>query len=276
MLLGTENAYEQTELQNATLDAQKITGTAQIDAQNDINAANAANANALRGSNNTLAAAEAALANFNTSASNYWRMKSAGAAYNANVTNLIRVQDRSVQGTLESNLRTAEQLGAVQAAAAATGTGGASSMMLQHALQSMSARNQGRQAIQMKEYSYDSLVQRAGIISSAIAGQNAGQTFAPVDFTQSVPNKVITPIWAADYESNPNSAATGYLLSSVLGNVAGSAANSFLNNSGSYDLANPPAMTTTTASFDFGAGAGAGSAGAGAGVTGIGTLPFDF
>lgn len=278
-LLGGLQAFGKQDEQNAVDSAQKTVGQANIDAQNLLAQVQTDARNKVAGANNVLSAAVASLANFSQSASNYWKTFNGGQQINANVTNLLRIQDRQARGSLESRLRSAEQLGALTASAAARGVGGASASMLHSALALTSARSATRTADQYKQVSYDMLMQRSSLASGMVLSLNQGQTFAPMDFTQSVAPRVIAPIWRADFDQSPMSAFLSSTASSLLGNAAKAFINSPTSGGGAFSglggNLNKPA-TFANVSYDsgvtFGVGGTSTGYGAAPGLSGIGTF----
>lgn len=195
--------YRRGELQNAMNDAEKTVGMAQLDANRITAEANAAAQDALKGANNTLMAARVALSNFSRSADNQAKLDTAGNRYNASVVTEARLGDARANNTLEMSLRSAEQQGAITAAAAANGVGGTSANMLHAALASASARTQARNDTKFQQTTYDMLMQRAGLMAGAIKSLDEGQTFAPLDVTKTIVPTVVSPMWAADYDLPP-------------------------------------------------------------------------
>ncbi|QMV32542.1 internal virion protein [Ralstonia phage Anchaing] len=203
MGVNAMTGYRRGQLQNAMNDAEKTVGMAQLDANRITAEANAAAQDALKGANNTLMAARVALANFNRSADNQAKLDVAGNRVNASVVTEARLGDARANNSLEMALRSAEQQGAITAAAAANGVGGTSASMLHAALASAAARTQARNDEKFKQTTYDMLMQRAGLMAGAIKSLDQGQTFAPMDFTKTIVPTAVAPMWAADYDLPP-------------------------------------------------------------------------
>ncbi|MCD9228597.1 hypothetical protein ACPPTR_13600 [Ralstonia pseudosolanacearum] len=203
MGVNAATGYRKGQLQNAMNDAEKTVGMAQLDANRITAEANAAAQDALKGANNTLMAARVALSNFNRSADNQAKLDTAGNRYNASVVTEARLGDARANNSLEASLRSAEQQGAITAAAAANGVGGTSANMLHSALAAAVARTQVRNDEKFKQTTYDMLVQRAGLMAGAIKSLDEGQTFAPLDVTKTIVPTVVAPMWAADYDLPP-------------------------------------------------------------------------
>nr|WP_156438391.1 hypothetical protein [Burkholderia sp. BDU5] len=211
-------------------DAQRTIGQAQttIDnantySQNTINQANADAANAVRAANNGFAAAQAALSNLTRSIGNQAKLEAGGKAEDALTTNILRLQDQAVHGSLESQLRSAEQLGAVRAAAAAAGVGGSTARMLQNTMQLTAARAQTAADQNTQYQTYDMLQQKMGLVQNKIMSLDEGQTFAPIDYNINVAPLVQSPIRASQFASS----AFGSSLLGTLASNTGAIANLF-------------------------------------------------
>lgn len=196
----------------AANDAQSAVDNANTYAQNTTNRANADAANAVRVANNGFAAAQAALSNLTRHIGNQQKLSAGGKAEDAVTTNLLRLQDQVVRGSLDTQLRSAEQLGAVRAVAAASGIGGTTAKMLQNTMQLTAARAQTTANENAKYQTYDMLQQRAGLVSNKIMSLDEGQTFASVDYNLNIAPLVQSPIRASQYQ--------GSSLGSVLFNTA--------------------------------------------------------
>lgn len=257
--------YVQGDQNNAVLDAKKTVGVAQIDSQNLLAEADAASQNVLRGANNTLSAAQVALSNFQRSAANSQKLESAGNAVNASVVNMARIADKSTQGSLERQLASAEQLGAVQAASAARGVGGSTGRMLQATLAATSARRESQISDAQTQVTFDMLMQRSGLMSGAIRSLDEGQTFAPLDFTTVLAKKTIAPIWEADYAPS-----AGWQAIMAAANNTGSAIDS-VNSYMSQPSSSGSMGSTSSALFGTSAGTWGASSAYGAGNMGLST-----
>lgn len=199
--LGTRAwaAKGQWVLDNASANAEKLIGTTEIAVQNMLNEVNANIENALRGENNALLAARAALGNFQKSAKSEAILRSAGAKYNAAGTNIARIADKTRGDTLERRIQAAEQQGAATAAFAASGTGGTTQMMLKTAMAATAARRETRIGDRNRQQTYDMLAQQAGIMPGAVTQLDQGQVFAAIDHTKTTAQTIITPMWQADF-----------------------------------------------------------------------------
>jgi hypothetical protein len=182
--------------------AQGIIDSANAYSQNLINQTNADAANAVRTANNGFAAAQAALSNLTRSIGNQQKLEAGGKAEDAITTNIGRLQDQMVRGSLDSQLRSAEQLGAVRAAAAAAGVGGTTARMLQNTLALTSARAATATEEAGRLQTYDMLQQRMGLVSNKVMSLDEGQTFAPIDYNVNVPQTVQAPIRADQFSGS--------------------------------------------------------------------------
>ena len=212
--------WSQAYLQKAASDAQGMIDNANVYSQNLINQANADAANAVRAANNGFAAAQAALSNLTRSLSNQSKLEAGGKAEDAITTNILRLQDQATKGSLESQLRSAEQLGAVRAVAAAAGVGGSTARMLQNTLQLTAARAQTTTDENVKYQTYDMLQQRMGLVQNKIMSLDEGQTFAPIDYNINVAPLVQSPIRASQFSGSALSQALFSTFASSAGTLA--------------------------------------------------------
>ncbi|AQT27775.1 internal virion protein [Ralstonia phage RS-PI-1] len=198
-IAGFMNTWMDAYVNKAASDAQGMIDNANTYSQNTINNANADAANAVRAANNGFAAAQAALSNLTRSISNQAKLEAGGKAEDALTTNILRLQDQVTRGGLESQLRSAEQLGAVRAAAAAAGVGGSTARMLQNAMALSSARAQQITDDNAKYQTFDMLQQRAGLVQNKVMSVDQGQTFAPIDYNINVAPLVQSPLRASQF-----------------------------------------------------------------------------
>jgi ribosomal protein L17 len=198
-IAGFMNTWGTAYVNKAAGDAQGMIDDANTYSQNTINRANADAANQIRKANNGFAAAQASLSNLTRSLRNNAKLDTAASQADAITTNIVRLTDAAAQGSLDSQLRAAEQLGAIRAAAASAGVGGTTASMLQKTMQLTSARAQ-TQADQRTAYqTYDMLAQRAGLLRSAVASLDEGQTFAPIDYNTNIAPLVQSPLRASQF-----------------------------------------------------------------------------
>nr|WP_052145202.1 hypothetical protein [Burkholderia sp. ABCPW 111] len=201
------NTWLSAYAQKAADDAQGIIDNANTYSQNTINQANADAANAVRAANNGFAVAQASLSNLTRSISNQSKLEAGGKAEDAITTNILRLQDQATRGSLESQLRSAEQLGAVRAAAAAAGVGGSTARMLQNTMALTAARAQTTTDQNTQYQTYDMLQQRAGLVSNKIMSLDEGQTFAAIDYNINVAPLVQSPLRAGQFANSVMSQA---------------------------------------------------------------------
>lgn len=207
------NGYNSYKVQKATLQGQKIVGQATNAANDLLNEVNANAANVMRGENNTLMAAKAALANLQRSGKNQDMLQAAGEKTDAASRTLTRLAEQKTASSLEARIAAAEQQGSITAAAAASGTGGSAARMVKQALAAASARKEFSADAQYASNDFELRMQRAGLMSGVVAQLDEGQTFAPIDLTHNTAQKTIAPMWAADYQGSAWSAILGSLSS---------------------------------------------------------------
>jgi hypothetical protein len=193
-IAGFMNTWLSAYAQKAADDAQGMIDNANTYSQNTVNRANADAANAVRAANNGFAVAQAALSNLTRSIGNQSKLEAGGKAEDAVTTNIMRLQDQALHGSLETRLRSAEQLGAVRAAAAAAGIGGSTARMLQKTMELTAARAQATTDQNTQYQTYDMLQQRAGLVSNKIMSLDEGQTFAAIDYNTNVAPLVQSPL----------------------------------------------------------------------------------
>lgn len=229
MGVNTHMAKNQYYVYAATQNAEKTIGTAQIDVDNLVNETNANIQNALKGENNALLAARAALGNYQKSAKSEAILRSAGSKYNAGQTNLARVADNVAGGSLERRIQAAEAQGELTASFAASGTGGGSQQMLKAALAGTMARREVRIKETDRLRRYDAVAQLSGIMPGAVQAIDQGQVFVPVDATKVIPKKVLTPMWQADFMPTRRQ----YALSATAGQLGAAAGSMWGKSNGS-------------------------------------------
>ncbi|KAF1043427.1 MAG: hypothetical protein GAK35_02211 [Herbaspirillum frisingense] len=187
-------SYLQARTQHSISLAQGIMDDANTYSQNLVNNANADAANLTRQGQNKVAAAEASLGNAQRSISNQNKLNAAGSQLNTQAQNFARLQDQMTRGGLEDSLRASEQMGALHAQQAASGTGGASAAMM-HATLALSVARQNTSRDNNQQYTtYDMQQQRMGLIQNTIGSLDEGQTFAPIDYNVNVAPLVQSPL----------------------------------------------------------------------------------
>lgn len=218
-IAGFANTWLTAYAQKAADDAQKTIDDANTYSQNTVNQANADAANAVRNANNGFAAAQAALSNLTRSIGNQAKLEAGGKAEDAVTTNILRLQEQATKGSLESQLRSAEQLGAVRAAAAAAGVGGSTARMLQNTMALTAARAQTTTDENTQYQTYDMLQQRAGLVSNKIMSLDEGQTFATIDYNTNVAPLVQSPLRAGQFSNSVMSQAWLGAANGAMGNL---------------------------------------------------------
>ncbi|WP_432239202.1 hypothetical protein [Herbaspirillum robiniae] len=187
-------SYLQARTQHSISLAQGIMDDANTYSQNLVNNANADAANLTRQGQNQVAAADASLGNAQRSISNQNKLDAAGSQLDTQAQNFARLQDQMTRGGLEDSLRASEQMGALHAQQAASGTGGSSAAMM-HAALAMSVARQNTARDNHQHYqTYDMQQQRMGLIQNTIGSLDEGQTFAPIDYNVNVAPLVQSPL----------------------------------------------------------------------------------
>ncbi len=159
----------------------------QAQAQSIIDAANAEAANINRDSQNRVSAAASSLKSYATSINNQRQGTAVGAKINALTMNVARAMDQMSQGSTQQSLQAAEQLGAITAQAAASGTGGGSidlvksTLGLRRALQ----HNNLQRTIKMTQHDYKDRTQAA--ISELSQSFDPSTSVAAMDYGVTAP-----------------------------------------------------------------------------------------
>jgi hypothetical protein len=201
-IAGFMNTWMDAYVNKAVTDAQTTIDNANTTSQNLINQTNADAANQVRAANNGFVAAQASLSNLTRSLSNQRKLDVNADQENALTMNLARLQDSAVQGSLDQQLRSAEQLGAIRAQAAANGVGGTTASMLQKTMALTAARQKEITDQNFQYQTYDILQQKAGLAYNTIASLDEGQTFAPIDYNINVAPLVQSPLRAGQFATS--------------------------------------------------------------------------
>lgn len=218
-IAGFMNTWGTAYINKAASDAQGMIDNANTASQNLINQTNADAANAMRKANNGFAAAQAALSNLTRSLGNQSKLDAGAAHLDALTTNIVRLQDAATQGSLDQQLRAAEQLGAVRAAAAASGVGGTTARMLQSTMAMTAARAQTQTDQKVAYQTYDMLQQKAGLARNVIMSLDEGQTFAPIDYNTNVAPLVQSPLRASQFDMSVMAQAWLGAANGAMGNL---------------------------------------------------------
>jgi len=201
--------------------------TANAYAQNLLGQTNADAANMVRGANNKLAVEQSRLSNKLRSMGNQAKLEAGGDAIGALNTNLVRLQDRAVNGSLNQRIQAAEQLGAMQAQAAAMGAGGTTAAMLHQTMQLAQSRAETAQHQQAQYQTYDMLAQRAGIKRNMVMALDQGQDFAPIDYGINTAPLVQAPFragaghWFLDFLNAGGAQSIGGMFGGMFGGAGG-------------------------------------------------------
>lgn len=178
----------------STLDTFRARGTARaqnilIDAQNQADLA-------LNEANNRLTAINASFQRVVQSLNNQRQLKAAGEAYNASSSNITRMVDDFTRGGITRQLQASEEMGAVAAQAAATGTGGATQDLIARTAafqvavtEQVVSRAQGLAA-------YDAHTAKASIMSSALEGMDMSPVMETINYLVPQRAKQLLPTYA--------------------------------------------------------------------------------
>jgi len=229
--IAAVSALEKNRAEKKAAKNQKRIDEANAYVQNLLGQTNADAANAVRGANNNLAVAQTRLSSTLRSMGNQAKLEAGGDAINALNTNLVRLQDRAANGSLNQQIMAAEQLGAVQAQAAAMGVGGTSAAMLHQTMQLAQARAETAQNQQAQYQTYDMLAQRAGIKHNMVMALDQGQDFAPIDYGINTAPLAQAPFragpgsWFLDFLNNGGAQSIGGMFGGMTGGAGGVAVN---------------------------------------------------
>jgi len=159
---------------------------ANIDAQNTVGRANAAAANQVRSATNRFSSARAGFERWQQGENNKRILDGAGEAIAANVQNFIRDDKVRTAANFEQSIRDAEQMGAQDAAAAASGLTGSivDTVNVTTALR----RSRVNEAVrQMGEFArYDAGKRTGAILQAGIRGMNSSMIFDNIDYGNNV------------------------------------------------------------------------------------------
>ncbi|WP_334166769.1 hypothetical protein [Achromobacter mucicolens] len=203
------------------LGAQRTLTRANTAATNLTNQVNGDAANSLRAANNAFTAAQATLQNTLRSLGNQEKMRVFGQQYNSLETNQARVLDGMVRGKLAARLRGAATLGALRADAAARGVGGTSSELMRSVLSLQTGAALTTAEDNEKYVQFDSLMQKQGLIRTAVNSQDQGQSLPNLDYGINIAPVVLNPINQLDYQSSAIArAGIGWLNGDGMGTVS--------------------------------------------------------
>jgi len=229
--MAVVGAVQKNQAEKGAAKSQQRIDKANAYIQNLLGQTNADAANAVRGANNNLAVAQTRLSSTLRSMGNQAKLEAGGDAINALNTNLVRLQDRAANGSLNQQIMAAEQLGAVQAQAAAMGVGGTSAAVLHQTMQLAQARAETAQNQQAQYQTYDMLAQRAGIKHNMVIALDQGQDFAPIDYgintapLAQAPFRAGAGSWFLDFLNNGGAQSIGGMFGGLTGGAGGVAVN---------------------------------------------------
>lgn len=169
----------------------------QAKTQNKYAKANAAIQDQLTQANNTVAAAQGALARFRQSLGNQLVLKNAGKNIEALGQNLIRAQEQSTTQGLNTKIKAAEDTGALMAAASAAGIGGSTVDMLNSVIRGREARELEQRQRQERYAASDTLDRISAVRENAITSMDDTVFLDRVTQVKSVPQQVAVPSWGS-------------------------------------------------------------------------------
>lgn len=165
-------------------------------AQNTLIEAQNASDRALAEANNQLTAANSGFQRAVQSLSNQRQLRAAGEAYNASSSNIGRMTDDFTRGSLSRQLQASEEMGALAAQAAATGTGGSTQEMIARSAALQVAINEQAVSTAQGLAAYDAHAQRASLMSSALEGMDMSPILSTMTYLVPQRGKVIAPTYA--------------------------------------------------------------------------------
>lgn len=211
--------YDKSTIQRATDWANWRVQQGNANAQNTVNQANADAANLVRAASNDFQAAQAAFSNARRSIGNKDRLEVAGRQADALEVNSARAIDNMVRGKLSVQLQAASTLGALRANAAARGVGGSSVAML-HSVASLGL---GSAETTIKDRSnqitFDTLLQRQGLIRTAVNSQDFGQALPNIDYGVNVAPLVQAPEYIEHGSAFKDAFDSVFMENSVYSNI---------------------------------------------------------
>lgn len=179
--------------------------------ENEVQEANAENANRVRDANNELAAAKGSLQRYRKSLGDQHYLRDIGNQQEQIQTNLIRSIDDLERGSLESRLDTAFELGAVAARTAAAGVSGGSKQAINATIRMTEARKQAALENQQGQMTYDAIKYLTNTQADAYNLDGSvfldsidrnTNTFMP-QYVQKVPNA-----WSAFFNAGANTVSS--------------------------------------------------------------------
>lgn len=159
---------------------------ADADRQTRTNQANAAAANLVRGSRNTLTIARGRLARQNQAENNNRTLQHGGQQREAATLNYRRMRDGAISSDFESQIQMAEQAGASVAAQAFHGVSGSVVDVVNGTTRLRNARIQQAQADRMKSADYDASQEQANIQRATIQSLDSSSIMDELDYNVDV------------------------------------------------------------------------------------------
>lgn len=160
-----------------------------IDAQNQADLA-------LNEANNRLTSVNASFQRVVQSLNNQRQLKAAGEAYNASSSNITRMVDDFTRGGITRQLQASEEMGALAAQAAATGTGGATQELIARTAALQVAVTEQAVSRAQGLAAYDARTAKASIMSSALEGMDMSPVMETINYLVPQRAKQLAPTYA--------------------------------------------------------------------------------
>lgn len=153
--------------------------------------------NMRRLTDNTLAAAKGSLARFQQANGNKHKLQAGADAVESQRTNMLRASDAALAGSIEQRINSAQEIGALVAAAGGAGIGGGSVDVLNAATRVRSQRVQQMMDDQADTQQYDALRNIGQTTEATILGLDDIQFSDDINYMQAQAPYVKEPSWAS-------------------------------------------------------------------------------
>lgn len=153
--------------------------------------------NIARMADNQMRAAKDSLSRYQQSQSNKFKLLSGGEQLSAQATNLLRLGDESVRGSLERRIAVSEEAGALAARAGAAGIGGGSLDMVSRANIMRTQRVDEMHRVVAEQQSDDGKLAMEQTMRAVVLGLDDTQFDTSLNFMESVASKTPRVDWGA-------------------------------------------------------------------------------
>lgn len=157
---------------------------AQVDIQNKVSRANAANANKVRAASNENVAAQGDLARFVQAENNRRQLEADGQTLEAHVVNYLRQSDRGAVSSFMESIQAAEAEGAAAAAQAASGVTGSVGDMVNGAMALRRAMAEQLASDEKDMRAFDFKVRHGQLMSQMVGGLDNSIVFDALDLNR--------------------------------------------------------------------------------------------